>query len=124
MGISLKRLESQALKELSIILNRKAKNNYLKKITVTSVKITNDLSFMTVYYTFYDGKLENYIDALETSKSFLKAELAKSLNARKTPDLIFKFDESLAYGNHIEELIKQYHEKHDTADSKNNIDEN
>ena len=124
MGISLKRLESQALRELSIILNRKSKNDYLKRMTITSVKLTNDLSFMTVYYTFYSGKLENYIDAIESSKSFLRSELAKSLNARKTPELIFKYDESLAYGNHIEELIHQYHEKHDEADAKNNIEEN
>ena len=60
MGLSLARLESNALRELSIILRQDAKNKHLSNITVTEVRITNDLSFMTVYYTFYSGKEENY----------------------------------------------------------------
>lgn len=113
MSLAIKRLESNALRELSIILSRQAKNDYLKRITITEVRITNDLSFMTIYYTFYEGNKENYEQALAESNGYLRTALAKKLNARKMPELIFKFDESLAYGNHIEELLKEYHDKHD-----------
>ena len=107
MGLSLKRLESQSLRELSIILQREAKNKELNHVTVTEVRITNDLSFMTIYYTFYQGKKENILSALEESNSFIRSALAKKLNPRKMPELIWKFDESLAYGNHIDDILNE-----------------
>ena len=113
MSLSLKRMESTALRELSIILNREAKNELLKHITITEVRITNDLSYMTVYYTFYQGENADYIKVLDESNGYLRSALAKKLNARKMPELIFKLDESLAYGNHIDELLNEYHKKHD-----------
>ncbi len=110
MGISLARLESNALRELAIILRNDAKNKHLSNVTVTEVRITNDLSYMTVYYTFYQGKEENYQKALEDCKGYLRSALAKKLNARKMTELIFKRDTSLDYGNHINDLIVGIHE--------------
>ncbi|MDE5867899.1 MAG: 30S ribosome-binding factor RbfA [Anaeroplasmataceae bacterium] len=112
MSISLERLESLALRELALILSHDAKNNYLSHITVTEVRITKDLSYMTIYYTFYQGKVENYQQALESCKGYLRSELAKKLKARKMPELIFKHDEALEYGNHINEILSNlYYEK-------------
>ena len=42
MSISLQRLESLALRELSLILRKDAKNNYLSNLTITEVRITKD----------------------------------------------------------------------------------
>ena len=111
MGISLQRLESNALRELSIILRQDAKNKHLSSVTVTEVRITNDLSYMTVFYTFYQGKEENYQKALEDCKGYLRSQLAKKLKARKMPELIFKRDTSLDYGNHINDLLVGIHDK-------------
>ena len=111
MGFSLKRLESNALRELSIILRYHSKNPKLSNITITEVRITNDLSFMTVFYTFYEGKEENYQKALEECKGYLRTELAKKLKARKMPELVFKRDSSLDYGNHINELLASINKK-------------
>ena len=110
MGISLARLESNALRELALILRQDAKNKHLSNVTVTEVRITNDLSYMTIYYTLYQGKEENYQKALEDCKGYLRSTLAKKLNARKMPELIFKRDTSLDYGNHINDLIVGIHE--------------
>ena len=110
MGISLQRLESNALRELSMILRQDAKNKHLSSVTVTEVRITNDLSYMTIFYTFYQGKEENYQKALEDCKGYLRSQLAKKLKARKMPELIFKRDTSLDYGNHINDLLVGIHE--------------
>ena len=111
MGLSVKRLESLALRELAILLRTDAKNQKLSNITITEVRITNDLSFMTIYYTFYQGKVENYQQALENCKGYIRSELAKKLKARKMPELIFKHDEALEYGNHINELLASLNKK-------------
>ncbi len=113
-GLSLKRLESNALRELAIILSKDTKNNKLSNITITEVRITNDLSFMTVYFTcLIDSKREESKEALEQSKGYLRSLLAKKLNARKMPELIFKYDEALEYGNHMNEIISKLNIKHD-----------
>ena len=90
MSISLQRLESNALRELALILRNDAKNQKLSNITVTEVRITKDLSYMTIFYTFYQGKEENYQEALESCKGYLRSELANKLKARKMPELILK----------------------------------
>jgi len=107
MGLSLKRLESLALRELSMILRTDAKHKHLSNVTITEVRITNDLSFMTIYYTFYDGKVEDYEKSLNDCKGYLRSVLAKKLNARKMPELVFKHDEALEYGNHIDKLLSE-----------------
>lgn len=113
-SLTLKRLESQALRELAIILSSDAKNKKLSNVTVTEVRITNDLSYMTIYYTsLIDSDKENIGLALEQSKGYLRSSLAKKLKARKMPELIFKYDEALAYGNHMNEVISKLNIKHD-----------
>ncbi len=119
MSISLQRLESNALRELSLILRNDAKNQKLSNITVTEVRITRDLSYMTIFYTFYQGKEENYQETLENCKGYLRSELAKKLKARKMPELIFKRDTSLDYGNHIDDILVEIHKK-DNELKKNN----
>lgn len=111
MGLSLKRLESLALRELSLILRKDVKNQHLSNITVTEVRITNDLSYMTIYYTFYQGKVENYEKSLNDCKGYLRSELAKRLKARKMPELVFKYDEALQYGNHIDQILADLKKK-------------
>ena len=97
---------SDALRELSRILITGSKNKNLNNITVTEVRITSDLSFMTVFFMPLkpeqkDASLKN----LELAKGYLRSALAKKLNARHMPELIFKYDEALEYGNHINEIL-------------------
>ena len=110
MSIALQRSESLALRELSLILLKDSKNEFLKKITITEVRIKNDLSLMSIYYTFYDGKKEDYEKALEEAKGYLRSALAKKIKLRKMPDLLFIYDESLEYGNHIYDVLDKLKE--------------
>ena len=114
MSLALKRLESDSLRELSLILTREAHKEILNLCNVTEVRITRDLSFMTIYYTCIDHKRNGELKlALEESKGFLRKALCERIHARKMPELIFKFDEALAYGNHMNEIISSLNIKHD-----------
>ena len=106
--IKLKRLESLSLRELSLWFLNKSKDDDLKEVSVTAIKITNDLSYMTIYYTCYNKeKQSHYAEALEGYKAQIRSYLASKIGARKMPELNFKYDESLDYGNHIDDLIKK-----------------
>ena len=40
------------------------------------------------------------------ARGYLRSELASKIDLRKTPELRFKYDESLEKGNRIEEILK------------------
>ena len=42
---------------------------------------------------------------LKKSSGFLRSELAKRINLRNTPELVFELDESLEYGARIDKII-------------------
>jgi len=107
MSLNTDRLSKTIAKELSILLSREAKDKNLASVTVTEVRVTNDLSFATIYYTVPDFLKEKIVVSLEKAKGFLRSELARRVKARKMPELIFKYDEALEYGNHINEILNK-----------------
>lgn len=104
------RLEATMQKELSLILRDEVKDPALRMCTVTSVTLTNDLSIAKVYISFMEHEKRG-MDALERSKGFIRSKLAHVLKIRKCPELHFVVDDSLEYGNHIEELIRKIHKE-------------
>lgn len=110
MSVTTERLASLIQRELASIVNKEVKDKSIGYINLTDVKVTKDLSFATIYYTILKDEkemLKKAQDALDDSKATIRMELAKKIrNVRKIPDLVFKFDEALAYGNHIDEILK------------------
>lgn len=104
---NIQKIESEMQRVLSFALQRDVKNPKLNFVTVTEVQVTRDLSFATIYYTVYNSKrVDSVQNALDKSKGYLKNIIAKEMKIRKIPELIFKYDESIAYGNKIESLLE------------------
>ena len=107
------RISSQVMREISNILLLEAKDETLKHITVTGCEVTNDLSLARVYYTYMGNEtMEAVKENLKVAEPYLRKILADRLgeNLRKIPELRFIVDESIEYGNRIDELIKEIHE--------------
>lgn len=81
-------------------------------ITITAVKVTNELSFMYAYYTVFGDEVQRKKtqDALDRAKGFLKNQIAKRVKMRKVPELIFKYDDSYENGLKIDKLIHKIKE--------------
>lgn len=108
MGFKQERLAKNIERHLSRIILLDSKDARLKFVTITGVKLTNDLSFATVYYTILGDKEQQESTAknLESAKGYLRTELSKALQIRKMPQLIFKYDESIEHGNRIDNILK------------------
>lgn len=110
MSITTDRLASLIQRELASIVNQEVKDKSFGYINLTEVKVTKDVSFATIYYTILsdDPKIiEKSKTSIDEAKVTIRMELAKKIkNIRKIPDLIFKYDEALAYGNHIDKILK------------------
>ena len=101
------RIGEEYKKEISNIINYKLKNpNVTGLISVTKVKVTNDLKYAKVYVSILNSKnLKETLAGLKKSSGFIRSELARRVNLRNTPEIIFELDDSISYGMRIEELI-------------------
>ena len=106
-AVKLERYNNGFMEELNIIFGTEVKNEVLKSVVVTSVKITNDLSFAKVYYTCFNEDKKLVAKELMTSEGYLRTMLAKRIDMRHTPELNFVYDESLEYAKRIEDKIKE-----------------
>lgn len=102
------KIDEELRKEISNIISLELKNPHLTGlISVTKVKTTPDLRFARVYVSMINekSKKEN-LAILKQSSGYIRSGIAKKINLRTTPELIFEFDESLEYGAKIDEILK------------------
>ena len=77
-------------------------------VSVTRVKVTPDLRYAKVWVSILNAKnTEETLEGLKKSAGFIRAELAKRINLRYTPELSFVIDDSLEYGAKIDNILKE-----------------
>ncbi len=103
------RIEEEYKKELSQIIGYELKNpNVTGLISVTKVKVTNDLKYAKIYVSILNSKnIKETIAGLKKSAGYIRSELARRVNLRNTPELIFELDDSLEYGAKIDSILKE-----------------
>lgn len=75
-------------------------------ISVTRVETTGDLRYAKVWLSVYGLQNEKeFRKGLKSASGWLRRELAKSMNMRYTPELVFELDHSIEYGAHINQMI-------------------
>lgn len=107
------RVAEQMKKELSEIISRKLKDPRIGFVTVTDVEVTGDLQQATVYISVLgeDSVKESTLLGLSKSKGFIRSEIGQRIRLRKTPELSFEIDSSIAYGNRIDSLLRDIKEE-------------
>src|SRR5690625_3132930 len=107
------RVAEQMKKELGEILTMKIKDPRVGFVTVTDVEVTGDLQQATIYISVLGSEKEKQdtLLGLTKAKGFIRSEIGKRIRLRKTPELIFEFDEALEYGNRIESILRDLNNK-------------
>ena len=116
MSIKIDRINHSMIKEISYILATEVKDKHIKYVTITDVKVTNDLSFAKVYFTILNEEYKKEtLKSLKQASGFIRSKLCERIDIRHMPELEFIYDESIAYGKLIEDKIKEIHEKDNTS---------
>ena len=115
MTIRSNRVAEQMKKELGEIIGQKVKDPRIGFVTVTDVEVTGDLQQANVYISVLgnDSQKEDTLKGLTKAKGFIRSEIGQRIRLRITPEIEFEFDESVAYGNRIEALLKEVNEGQD-----------
>jgi ribosome-binding factor A len=108
------RVGDQIRQELSELLSRGAVHDPgIGFITLTRVQVTPDLQLARVYYTTMgDEKArKDTAKALQRATPFFRRQVGGRLQLRRVPELEFRFDESVAHQDRIEQIIRDLHEE-------------
>lgn len=92
-------------------LERQLHDERLHNVTITDVRVTNDLQIATIYWTQlgHDGKergeRKRAQQALNQAKGRLRTLVGHKAGLRLTPELKFKFDEVPGEATEIEDIL-------------------
>ena len=107
------RINEELRKEISHIISFELKDpNLTGLISVTRAKITPDLKYAKVYVSILNAKSEEKtMKALQDSAVFIRTQIARTINLRITPQIIFEKDDSIEYGAKIDSILKDLNSK-------------
>lgn len=114
------RVAERIMSEVSDILIREVSDPRIKQMTITGVKLSDDLRTAKIYFVEMgqDTCRSETQKALEKATGFLRRELAKRLELRYVPAIVFYADPSFAYGSRIDTIFAQIHEQEVADDPK------
>ena len=76
-------------------------------VTITHVDTTSDLRYSRIYVSVLEKSLEkDVIRGLKSAAGYLRRELGANMSLRYTPELQFIADDSIEYGAHILEMLR------------------
>ena len=110
------RLAELIYREIGTIILTEMRDPRFKELTITSVKLNDDLSFAKVYFTLLDqAKTKEIAKALNHAQGVFRSKIGERLDIKYVPQIKFYFDEAQENADKIEQLFKEIHsEKHNS----------
>lgn len=107
-GNRINRINEEIQKELSSLF-RTLKDPRVQggMVTITHVDTTTDLRYCRVFVSVLDkGQEKDVVKGLKNAAGYLRRELGQAIALRYTPELQFVADDSIEYGAHILEMLR------------------
>ncbi|MEX2270677.1 MAG: 30S ribosome-binding factor RbfA [Vicinamibacterales bacterium] len=107
------RVADQIRQEITTLLTRSVQDPGIGFVTITRVKVTADLQLARIFYTSIgDDKARKETGiALERAKPFLRRQVTERIQLRRSPELEFRYDESIADLDTVERLLQDVREE-------------
>ncbi len=110
MSHRIERVNTLIRKEVSELIQYQLRDPRLDEfVTVTAVETSADLKHAKVFVSSFSGQQEEQkiLSVLNSASGFLRSELAKKAQMRRTPELNFLWDNSIEHGERILRLIDE-----------------
>ena len=103
------RLGEQIRQDLGDLLAREVHDPGIGFVTITRVRVTEDLLQARVFYTALGdaSAAQKTARALDRAVPFLRRMLGQRLQLRRVPELTFAVDEAVGHQARVEELLEQ-----------------
>jgi ribosome-binding factor A len=106
-GARMRRVNEAVREVVSSHISGDLKDPRIGFVTVTGVETSPDLRHARVYVSVLgeQSRREDALEGLRSAAGFLQARVGQELRMRRTPTLEFIYDESVARGMRITELL-------------------
>ncbi len=103
------RISEEVKRELSAVIRELKDPRLPMMTTVVAVRVTKDLKFAKAYISVLGSENDKSgaIAALKSASGFIRREIGHRLNLRNTPEFTFVADDSIEYGAHINEILRE-----------------
>ncbi|MDI3547167.1 MAG: ribosome-binding factor [Halanaerobiales bacterium] len=103
------RLAELLKKEISDILLREVKDPRIGFVSVTNIDVSGDLRHAKIYVSVYGDEREKMetMEGLEQATGFIRKLLGERITVYHTPELLFRYDNSIEHGAHISQLLEK-----------------
>lgn len=102
------RISEAVQNELALLLLQKTADPHLTGVLITRVIVTPDLKQAKIYFSVPVGtKPGPALKGMKRAKGFFRSHLAKVLNLRYTPELLFFFDNLNEEVQRIDTLFRE-----------------
>lgn len=107
------RVASLIQEEVSKMLVHELRDPNLAMVTITKVRLTDDLRDAKIYYSVLgdDDRKQEVSEALDRAKGRIRSELGRRIKLRFVPTIRFFYDDTTEYANHIESLLKKINDE-------------
>lgn len=107
------RVAEQIRSELAMLLTRQVHDPGIGFVTLTRVHVSPDLQLARVMYTVLGDDKSRAASgrALERATPFLRRQIGARLRLKRTPELKFVYDDSVAGQDRIEQILNELHAK-------------
>src|SRR5215212_8906514 len=114
------RVADQIRGELATLLAREVHDPGIGFVTLTRVQVSPDLQLARVFYTALgdDKARDASRRALERAAPFLRRQIGARLRLKRTPELTFVYDESIAGQDRIEQILNELHDERGANDDE------
>lgn len=101
------RVGAELRREVGMLVHQGVRDAMLPEISVSDVEVTRDFAHATVYFTALDdAAAEPALAMLKEMAKGMRMQLARRLRLRTTPELHFRYDNSVEQGERIERLLR------------------
>jgi ribosome-binding factor A len=100
---------AEAVQELvAELLLREIKDPRIGLVTITGVKVSPDLRHARIYFSCLgdDTERAQTLRGLTSAAGFVRSQVARRLNLRVAPEIVFEFDASLEQAERMARLLK------------------
>lgn len=103
------RVALQIQHEISLMLTRNLKDRRIGFVTVTGVDISPDLRYAKVFVSAMgtDRQKQESLDALNHAAGWIRHELGQRIRMKFLPEIVFRTDTSMDYGERIDRLLDE-----------------
>lgn len=91
------------------LLVREIKDPRIGLVTITGVGVSPDLRHARIFFSTLgdDEQRMRSLRGLRSAAGFVRGQIARQLNLRVAPEIVFEFDPSLAEAERLSRLLKE-----------------